>query len=58
MEQDIPIYLALRFSLESPPGLEKGNVCFIFVQPDRSLGPGDFLWLSDSTSLNIVGFFP
>lgn len=58
MEEGILIYLARRFSLESPPGLEKGNVCFIFVQPDRSLGPGVFLLVSDSTSLNIVGFSP
>lgn len=30
MEEGILIYLACRFSLELPPGLEKGNVCFIF----------------------------
>lgn len=45
--------------LESPPGLEEGNVCFIFCLALQGLlGAGVFLLASHSASLNTVAFSP
>lgn len=53
-------FLPSGFSLvESPPGLEEGNVCFIFCLALQGLlGAGVFLLASDSASLNTVAFSP
>lgn len=40
VEEGILIYVVIWFSLESPLGLEKGTVCFIFVWPAGLLRAG------------------